>query len=190
MNQEYIFDMTEENKPQKVMSGKTKKRLKLLLCAIIGVALAALAVFAFDWLISGAPSPEEAVAEYQRAALTYDVGNMIEYSSDYNKTVLHGNRKGTDSELKSYLKKGYEGYDAPYDAEKISFKLVSVLEYEKGEGRFDEITKGYSEKGDLEKVSKAAIVRLVVNNGRTETTHDYVAVKCGTRWYFAYALSK
>ncbi len=189
MNETDIFDMTEENKPQKVMSKKTKKVLTYLLCGIIGIAIALLAVLIFDTVFSGAPTPEEAVADYQRAALIYDIDGMIEYSSEYNKTVLYGNRETTDKLLKDYLKKGYAGYTAPYEEEKINFKLVSVLEYEKGEGRFDEITELYSEKADGEEIKKAAIVRMTVDNGKSDTTRDYVAVKCGMRWYFAYALS-
>ena len=189
MEQEYIFDMTEENKPQKTISKKTKKKIMYLICIIIGIAVAVLGVLLFDFLITGAPSPEEAVAEYQKAALTYDVDNMIEYSSEYNKTVLHGNQATDDKTLKDYLEKGYEGYSATYDAGKMSFKLVSVLEYNKGEGRFDEITADYAEKASLDDVTAAAIVRMTIYNGRYETTRDYVAVKCGSRWYFAYALS-
>ena len=189
MNETDIFDMTQENKPQKVMSKKTKKILTFLLCAVIGVAVALLAVLIFDAVFSGAPTPEEAISNYQRAALTYNIEDMIEYSSEYNKTVLYGNRETNDKLLRQYLKKGYEGYTAPYELEKINFKLISVLEYEKGEGRFDEITRLYSEKSDSEKIKKAAIVRMTVDNGKSDTTRDYLAVKCGMRWYFAYAIS-
>ncbi len=188
MNETDIFDMTEENKPQKVMSKKTKKVLTFLLCAVIGIVVALLAVLIFDAVFSGAPTPEEAISNYQRAALTYNIEDMIEYSSEYNKTVLYGNRETSDKLLRQYLKKGYEGYTTPYELDKINFKLVSVLEYEKGEGRFEEITQLYSEKADIENIKKAAIVRMTVDNGKSDTTRDYLAVKCGMRWYFAYAL--
>lgn len=188
MNETDIFDMKEENKPQKVMSKKTKRNLTYIVCGIIGIGIAVLTVLLFDWLISGAPTPQEAVSRYQTAALTYNVDDMIEYSSEYNKTVLYGNRETNDTLLKDYLEKGYENYDAMYEESKITFKLVGdILEYEKGEGRFDEITKEYGEKADLEDVKKAALVRMAVHNGKYETTREYVVVKCGSRWYYAYA---
>ncbi len=187
MNETDIFDMTEENKPQKVMSQRTKKKLIFLLCAVIGIIIAVAIVLVLDWFISGAPTPQEAVAKFQTASYVYDIDGVLEYGSEYAKTELNGNQKATDSELKKVLKTAWSEGKAKYTEDQITCKLVSVVEYEKGEGRFDEITKGYEDKADLSKVSKAALVKMSIHNGSYETTKEYVAVKCGMRWYYVKA---
>ena len=48
--------------------------------------------------------------------------------------------------------------------------------------------KKYTQKADdADKIDKIAIVRMTVVKGDSETTRNYLAVKCGTRWFFAYA---
>ncbi len=185
-----IFDMKEENKPQKApMSKKAKKRLTYILCAILGVLIAGGVILLGSAIFSGASSPEAAVAEYQKASLLYDVGNMIEYSSQYNKIVLYGHRDTNDTLLKSYLEKGYEGYEPKYTEEEIRFGLVSVLRYKEGDNKFESAMKKYNEKvkNGNEYIDEIAIVRMTVVTGKSQTTRDYVTVKSGSRWYFAFA---
>lgn len=190
MNAIENFDL-KENKPQKKMNPKVKKALIYVLCGIIGVALAAAAIFVFGAVFAGAATPQEAVAEYQKASLLYDVDGMVEYSSEYNKIVLNGYTATSDRLLKAYLNESYEGYDAPYKEEDISFQLVSVLEYKKGEGRYDEIMEKYCQRVENGKdsVSAAAIVKMTIDNGKSIATREYIAVKEGFRWFFAYAES-
>lgn len=184
------FDL-KENKPQKQMNPKVKKVLIYVLCGIIGIAVAAAAIFLFGEIFAGAATPQEAVAEYQKASLLYDVDGMIEYSSEYNKIVLHGFTATSDRLLRAYLNQGYEGYEAAYKEEDLAFKLVSVLEYEQGEGRYDEIIEKYCQRVENGKdsVDAVAIVRMTVETGKSTTTRDYIAVKNGFRWFFAYAES-
>ena len=184
MNETDIFDMTEENKPQKVMSQRTKKKLIFLLCAVIGIIIAVGIIIVLDVFITGAPTPQEAVAKYQTASFVYDIADTLEYASEYTKTELNGNQRTNDKELKRTLETAWSNRQTTYSKDKITCKLVSVVEYEKGEGRFDEITKDYASKGDIDKVKKAALVKMTIHNGSYETTKEYVAVKCGMRWYY------
>ncbi len=186
-----IYDTPEEIlAKKKTMSPKTKKVLIYILCAVIGVAIAAGLIIGFDAVFSGAPNPEKAIAEYEKAALLYDIDGMIEYSSDYNKTVLYGNRETSDRLLESYLKKGYEGRSPQYSENEIKFALVSSLEYEKDSRRYNEAMIKYDQKVEngSDDISKIAIVKMTVTKGDTDTTREYLAVKKGTRWYFAYAI--
>lgn len=191
MDNNEIFDMKSENKPQKVMSAKTKKLLTYILCGIIGIAVAIGGIILYNFIFQGAPTPQEAVADYQKAALLYDVDGMIEYSSYYNKIVLYGNNETSDRLLSAYLKKGYQGYEAPYKAENISFTLISSLEYEKGEGRYDEFMEKYCQKvpNGRDEVDSVALVKMNINTGKSDTTREYIAVKIGMRWFFAFGLS-
>ena len=190
MNTEDIFDYTEENKPHKPpMSAKTKKKLLYLLCAVIGIAVAAVLILIFNVIFQGASSPEAAVAEYERAAIIYDIDNMIEYSSQYNKVVLYGNRETSDRLLYPYLKKAYADRTSQYSPEEIKFELISVLEYEEGSKKFEEICEKYDKKVEngSDEIEKAAIVRMTIVKGTNRTTRNYVVVKVGMRWFFAYA---
>ena len=190
MNNNEIFDMKLENKPQKEMNAKTKKILIYSLCAVIGIIVAAAAIFLFDYIFAGAATPQEAVANYQKASFTYDIDGMVEYSSYYNKIVLYGNNETSDRLLKAYLKKGYEGYESSYKEENMSFKLVSSLEYERGEGRYDEFMERYCQKVEngRDEVDSVALVKMTIDNGKSVTTREYIAVKCGFRWFFAFGV--
>lgn len=186
-----IYDTPEEIKAKKkTMSPKAKKTLVYAFCTILGIVVAAALIIGFRAIFSGAPTPEKAVAEYEKAALLYDIDGMIEYSSDYNKTVLYGNRSTSDRLLKSYLKKGYEGRSAQYSESEIKFALVSSLEYEKDSRRYNEAMIKYDQKVEngSEDIAKIAIVKMKITKGDTDTTREYLAVKKGTRWYFAYAI--
>ncbi len=186
-----IYDTPEEKSAslKKKMNPKLKKVLVYILCGILGIALAAVVIYLYNVVFSGAPTPEEAVAGYQKAALLYDVDGMIEYSSEYNKVVLYGNNKTSNRLLRSYLNKGYEGIEAQYTEEQISFKLISVLEYEKGDGKYEKVMERYDDKieGGSEDIKKIAIVSMTVITDGKETTRDYLVVKVGMRWYYAYA---
>jgi len=184
-----IYDAPEDKLPQKKqLDPKLKKAFIYILCAVIGVAITLGGVFIYDMAVSGASSPEKAVAEYERAAILYDIDGMIEYSSEYNKTVLYGNQKTSDRLLEAYLNKAYADKSAQYSESEIKFQLISSLEYERGSKKYDEAMKKYTQKADnAEEVEKIAIVRMKVLKGESETTRNYLAVKVGTRWYFAYA---
>lgn len=182
-----MFDPAGVNKPIKPKNKKAKKILIYLLCVAIGVAFAAGAIYSYKVIFAGSPSPEEAVAEYTRASLKYDIDGMIRQSSEYNKVVLYGNRQTSDRLLRSYLEKAYDGTESKYKDSEIKFELISVVEYEKDEPRFEEYIKKYAEKADREAVDKIAIVKMTVNDGSGAKTRTYLAVKCGMRWYYAYA---
>lgn len=184
-----IYDSPEDKLPQKTQfNPKFKKMLVYMLCVLLGLGLAAGGIIVFDMAFSGAPNPEKAIAEYELAAMLYDVDGMIEYSSEYNKTVLYGNQKTSDRLLKVYLNNAYTGKTAKYSESEISFQLVSSLEYEKGSKKYEEAMKKYSQKAeDSESIDKIAIVRMKVIKGGSESTGNYLAVKTGSRWYFAYA---
>lgn len=186
-----IYDTPEEKAAplKKSMDPKFKRVLVYILCGIIGLALAAGLIMIYNAAFSGAATPQEAVANYQKAALLYDVDNMIEYSSEYNKIVLYGNRETSDRLLRSYLNKGYAEYDAKYTEDQLSFKLISVMEYEKGEKKYDLVMERYNDKVEngSDDIEKVAIVSMTVVNGDGESTRDYLAVKVGLRWYYAYA---
>ncbi len=185
-----IYDSIEEiNASKKQMNPKAKKILVYSLCAVLGIVLAAVLIFVANMVFTGASSPEQAIAEYERAAILYDIENMIEYSSDYNKTVLYGNRETSDRLLESYLKKGYEGKTPQYTESDIKFSLISVLEYEKDSKKYEDAMKKYTQKVENgnEDIDKIAIVKMTVTKGTNETTREYLAVKISGRWYFAYA---
>ena len=166
---------------------KGKKLLTTLLCIIIGLAVAAGLIFAYYALFDGAASPEEAVSRYTKAALIYDVKDMIKYSSEYNKTVLYGNRETSDRLLKAYLEKAYEGRESEYKDNEISFELVSADRYDKDTKKFAEIKEKYDKKGDGDRIKEVCIVRMNVINGESKQTHNYIVVKIGLRWFYAYA---
>ena len=185
-----IYDPDEvKNPPKKKMNPKTKKRLIYLLCVLIGIGIAFSAIALYDYIYPGADSPQEAIAEYEKAAILYDVENMIDYSSEYNKIVLYGNRETSDRLLESYLNKGYEGNAPQYTEEEIAFKLMSSIEYEKGSKKYEEALDKYCQKVEngRDTVEKIAIVRMIVVKKTSETTRNYIAVKVDGRWYFAYA---
>ncbi len=184
-----IYDDPADFQPQKKqLSPKFKKILVYILCALLGVGLAAGGIIVFDMAFAGAPTPEEAIAEYERAAILYDIDGMIEYSSEYNKTVLYGNQKTSDRLLEAYLKKAYAENKPQYSESEIAFKLLYALEYEKGSKKYEEAMKKYSQKAeDVENIDSVAIVKMTVAKAGNETTRNYLAVKTGGRWYFAYA---
>lgn len=185
-----IYDPIEDKLPQKKkMNPKIKKVIIYILCVVLGVAVAAGGILLFDMIFTGAATPAEAVAEYEKAAILYDVDGMIEYSSEYNKIVLYGNRETSDRLLESYLIKGYEDNEPQYTESEISFRLISALEYERGSKKYEEAMEKYVEKVEdgKESVDSVAIVRMTVIKGDSETTRNYLAVKVGGRWYFAYA---
>ncbi len=185
-----IYDSIEDiEASRKRLNPKTKKVLTYLLCALVGVLVAVGLILLANFIFTGASSPEEAIAEYERAAILYDIDGMIEYSSPYNKIVLYGNRETSDRLLESYLKKGYEGKAPQYSENDIKFGLISVLEYEKGSLKYEEAMIRYTQKvkdGDND-IDKIAIVKMKVTKGDNETTRQYLSVKIGSRWYFAYA---
>jgi len=185
-----IYDSIEEiEASRKRMSPKTKKVLTYLLCALVGVLVAVGLILLANFIFTGASSPEEAIAEYERAAILYDIDGMIEYSSPYNKIVLYGNRETSDRLLESYLKKGYDGKTPRYTENDIKFGLISVLEYEKGSLKYEEAMIRYTQKvkdGDND-IDKIAIVKMKITKGDNETTREYLSVKINGRWYFAYA---
>jgi hypothetical protein len=185
-----IYDPIEDKQIQKKeMSPKTKKALIYILCAIIGVAVAAVIMLVLDLMFTGAATPEQAIKEYETAAIIYDADGMIEYSSPYNKVVLYGNRETSDRLLKAYLEKAYSEYEAKYNESQISFRLISSLEYEKGSRRYEEAMEKYEQKvenGSAE-IDSVAIVKMTVVKGTDETTREYLAVKIDGRWFFAYA---
>ncbi len=191
MREELYYEEKDDNKPQKPpLSKKTKRAITVAVCIALGLLIATGIIAAVSFMVTGSSSPEEAVADYQKAALLYDIDGMIKYSSQYNKVVLYGNRETSDRLLRPYLEKGYEGYTSPYTEAQIDFKLVSVREYEEGSSRYDEMAKKYNEKVEngSNDISKIAVVRMNVITGKSDITRDYLAVKIGMRWYFAFAI--
>ncbi len=185
-----IYDPIEDKLPQKKeFNPKFKKMLIYLLCAIIGVGVAFGIVVIVDLALVGADTPAEAIKEYETAALLYDIDGMIEYSSEYNKIVLYGNRETSDRLLESYLEKAYEGKSAKYTEDDISFKLISSLEYEKGSRKYEESLRKYNDrvKDSSVSIDSVAIVKMTVITDGEETTRQYLAVNCGGRWFYAYA---
>ncbi len=183
-----IEDKIVEKKP---LSPNAKKTLIFLGCALIGIIVAAVLLYIFDLAVTGAPTPEKAIAEYEKAAILYDIDDMIEYSSEYNKIVLYGNKETSDRLLTDYLEKGYEGKTSQYASSEIGFKLVSAVNYEKGSKKYNEALEKYCQKVEngADTVDEISIVRMTVVKGTSETTRNYVAVKIGSRWYFAFAQS-
>lgn len=181
------YNRSTEEKNMEKTKKKGKKLLTTLLCIIIGLAVAAGLIFAYYALFDGAASPEEAVSKYTKAALIYDVKDMIKYSSEYNKTVLYGNRETSDRLLKAYLEKAYEGRESEYKDNEISFELVSADRYDKDTKKFAEIKEKYDKKGDGDRIKEVCIVRMNVINGESKQTHNYIVVKIGLRWFYAYA---
>lgn len=185
-----IYDPIEDKIPQKKqLKPRTKKALIYIACAIIGLAVAAAVILVMSLVFTGASTPAEAIKEYEKAALLYDVDGMIEYSSEYNKTVLYGNRETSDRLLEAYLEKAYSDSEPQYTEDEISFKLVSALEYEKGSKKYEEAMEKYCEKVENGKdnIDTVAIVKMTVVKGTNETTREYLAIESGGRWYFAYA---
>lgn len=187
-NEEYIFDMTEENKPQKPpMSAKTKKKLVYLGCAVLGVIIAFFGIYVFGLIFTGAPTPEKAAAEYVKAHNLYDIDGMIEYSSQYNKVQLYEKRDTNNRLLRAYLKKAYKGATPRYKASEIGFALISVIEYEPETETFKTQMEQYNlavkDKG--EEISKTAVVKMKVTTGDIQTDQEYLVVKVGSRWYYA-----
>ena len=176
----------DENKPVKSFSKKTKRNMKALLCVVLGVAIAAGAIFLVKQIFGGARTPEAAAADYVRASMLYDAEGMAEYASPYAKVVLYGNRPTSDRLLIDYLEKAYADITPAFETQDLKFGLLSVTEYTEGDDTFDKIMKKYSEKADSGEVSSAAVVTMTVNNGKTERTHSYVVVKIGPTWYYAY----
>lgn len=183
-----IFDYTEENKPQKPpMSAKTKKKLVYLLCVVIGILIALGGIYAFDLMFTGAPSPEKAVAEYIRAHNLYDVDGMIEYSSQYNKNALYEHRETSDRLLKAYLNKSYEGKTPRFSENEINVAFVSKTEYTPDTNTFKEQMKEYDKRdeGGSADIKMTAVIKMQVTTGDLVATQEYLAVKIGTRWYYA-----
>ncbi len=186
--EDFVIDYTEENKPQKPpMSSKTKKKLIYLGCAILGVLVALLGIYLIDFIFTGAPTPEKAVAEYVKAHNLYDINGMIEYSSQYNKIQLYEKRETNNRLLRAYLKKAYSGATPRYTEDEIGFALISVIEYEPDTETFKTHMERYDKvtKDQAENVSKTAVVKMKVVTGDISTEQEYLAVKVGSRWFYA-----
>ena len=185
-----IYDPIEDKLPQKKpMNPILKKIFIYLFCAIIGIGVAVGVIFVADLAVTGASTPAEAIKEYEKAALLYDVDGMIEYSSEYNKVVLYGNNKTSDRLLADYLEKAYIGKTSKYLENEISFQLISALEYEKGSRKYEEALRKYDEKieNGSDSIESVAIVKMKVITGTDALTKDYLAVNIDGRWYYAYA---
>ena len=185
-----IYDPIEDKLPQKTqLNPKVKKFIIFLLCGAIGIGVALGIIFVVDLAITGASTPAEAIKEYETAALMYDIDGMIEYSSEYNKVVLYGNKQTSDRLLEDYLEKAYVGKTPKYELDEIEFKLVSALEYEKGSRKYEEALRKYNEKieNGSASIDSVAIVKMKVRTGDTELNKDYLAVNIGGRWFYAYA---
>jgi hypothetical protein len=185
-----IYDPIEDKLPQKKpLNPIFKKIIIYLLCAAIGIGVAVGVIFVFDLAVTGASTPAEAIKEYEKAALLYDIDGMIEYSSQYNKVLLYENRETSDRLLEDFLTKAYANRKPKYKADEISFKLLSALEYEKGSRKYEESLKRYNDKikNGSESIDSVAIVKMMVITGSDDLTKDYLAVKIDGRWYYAYA---
>lgn len=185
-----IYDPIEDKLPQKKpLNPIFKKILIYLFCAVIGIGVAVGVIFVFDLAVTGASSPAEAIKEYEKAALLYDVDGMIEYSSEYNKVVLYGNRETSDRLLEDYLIKAYVGKTPKYKENEISFQLISSLEYEKGSRKYEETLRKYNQKieNGSDSIDSVAIVKMKVITDGEALTKDYLAVNISGRWFFGYA---
>lgn len=185
-----IYDPIEDKIPQKKeFDPRLKKLIIYLLCAIVGLGVAFGIIVIADLAVTGASTPAEAIKEYEKAALLYDVDGMIEYSSEYNKIVLYGNRETSDRLLESYLEKAYVGKTPKYNEDQISFKLISSLEYERGSRKYEESLRKYNDRieNGSDSIDAVAIVKMCVVTDGEEKTNQYLAVKCDGRWFFAYA---
>lgn len=177
----------DENKPIKSFGKGTKRFWTAVLCIILGVAIAAGAVFAFESIFDGASDPESAAAEYVKASMVYDADGMVEYSSPYNKAVLYGDYASSDRLLKDHLNKAYEKIEkSGLTKDKITVTHISTVEYKEGDDKFAAYMERYAEKADAGEVTAAAAVVLAVDNGTNEATHTYVSVKIGGFWYYFY----
>ena len=177
----------DENKPIKTVSKRTKRFLTAVLCIIIGCAIAAAAIFLFGKLFSGARTAEQAVAEYTKSALVYDVDGMIEYSSPYNKALLYGGSEPTDRLLHNFLTKTYAEIEKTgLQKENIKVTHISTVEYVDGDDKFAGYTEKYAERADASKVTAVSAVTMAVDNGTKEVNHTYIAVKIGLSWYYFY----
>ncbi|MBQ1206380.1 MAG: hypothetical protein IIX67_04160 [Clostridia bacterium] len=185
-----IYDPIEDKIPQKKeLNPIIKKIIIYLLCAVIGVGVAIAVIFIADLAVTGGSTPAEAIKEYEKAALLYDVDGMIEYSSEYNKVVLYDNRETSDRLLEDYLTKAYVGRTPKYSESEISFQLISSLEYEKGSRKYEESLRKYNEKieNGSDGIDSVAIVKMKVITGSNVLTKDYLAVNVNGRWFYAYA---
>ena len=99
-----------ENKPQKTFDPRTKKKLILALCVAIGLIIGYAVYLIIDAtvFITGASTPEDAVAGYLEASLLQDVDDMVRYSSEYNSLKLGDGVKRNDNELRQFLNNQYK----------------------------------------------------------------------------------
>ncbi len=186
-----IFDMKSENKPQKSFNKSTKRMLTYAVCAIIGIAVAALGILVYNLVAdnSGADTPEEAVAGCQKADLLYDVDGMVRFSSEYNR-IAKGGKGMSEAELIAHMNKLYSNTESSYSEENISFQLEYIREYPRNEGKYNLIMDKYCQMvpDGREKIDKVAIVHMTVFNGVTKNpkAKDYVAVHQDGKWYYAF----
>ena len=180
------LDEKKENKTEK--SRKAKKIIKYTALVLAGIIIAVLLICLYNYAVTGASSPEKAIASYLRASMLYDTKNMVEYASDYQKRALNDGKVTSDGTLKSALDKFYDGKESEYKDKEITFSLTSVTEYEGGSKKFDEYIKKYNEKADAENIKKIAVVKMTtLINGKKDISRTYIAVKRGFRWYYGFA---
>ncbi len=188
-----IFDMKAENKPQKTFDPRTKKKLILALCVVIGLVIGYAVYLIIDAtvFITGASSPEDAVAGYLEASLLQDVDGMVKYSSEYNKLKLGDGVNRNNNELREFLNNQYKNQTPSYKEEDIRFEQHYIRNYEKGKGKYDIIMADYAKiiADGSEKIDEIAIVHMTLFNGKSKNPKpkDYVAVKEDGKWYYAFA---
>ncbi|MBR5278752.1 MAG: hypothetical protein IKU23_05760 [Clostridia bacterium] len=188
-----IFDMKAENKPQKTFDPRTKKKLILALCVAIGLIIGVAVGLIIDAtvFITGASTPEDAVAGYLEASLLQDVDEMVRYSSEYNSLKLGDGVKRNNNELRQFLNNQYKNKTPSYKEEDIRFEQHYIRNYEKGKGKYDIIIGDYEKiiADGSKKIDEIAIVRMTLFNGKIKnpTPKNYIAVKQDGKWYYAFA---
>ena len=163
------------------------KMIRVLIPVTIGLGLAAVAIFVFLAFFSGAASPETAATSYIKASMKQDVGSMMRYASDYQKTVLYGSKGFTESALRSKLKTAYGYAENIYAESTITFTTDSVRELDSGSDEYTEALEKYEFMTGSRDISGIAVITVTVYvDGNRKYTSTVTAVKKGLYWYYAY----
>jgi len=164
-----------------------KKLFKKIWPIAVGLGLAAIIIISYIFCFPGSLNPEKAVTGYIKASMKQDINQMMKFSSEYQKTVLFGNRDYTISSLKDRLKKSYDEYDTIYAESEITFILISTVSINSDSNEYKELLSKYEEvTGNKDISGIKEIVLKVFVDGEENRKQTVYAVKSGISWFYGF----
>ncbi len=172
-------------KPQRkksVLFEPTKRKNRGIFILII----VATAIAFFYNSTDGSKSPEDAVEKLTEAFQSYNVNQMIEFTT-YNETCQKalGNSQYNISELKNQLEGDYKNRARNDGKKKITVTSIYKLDGEALEEMSDRLTMFFN---DIKNIEEIDVVETKETSDSEEKERKYYCLKVGGRWYVSIEL--